>query len=72
MNRRTRKLAGTVAILVFVIVYALAAMMLGQSNLLLGASKLGQGVFYLVAGLAWIVPLMPLIRWMERPDPEEI
>jgi hypothetical protein len=19
-------------------------------------------------GLAWILPLMPLIRWMERPD----
>jgi hypothetical protein len=71
MRRRSRKFAGTVAMLVFVIVYALAIMALGQSNLLVGASKLGQGVFYLVAGLAWILPLMPLLRWMERPDPDE-
>jgi hypothetical protein len=20
-------------------------------------------------GMAWIVPAMPLIRWMEKPDP---
>lgn len=24
-----------------------------------------QGVFYLVAGLAWIIPLKPLLTWME-------
>ncbi len=24
-----------------------------------------QGLFYLVAGLAWIAPLKPLLRWME-------
>ena len=29
-----------------------------------------QAVFYAIVGLAWILPLMPLITWMERPDPE--
>ena len=24
-----------------------------------------QGIFYLVAGIAWILPLKPLLRWME-------
>ena len=24
-----------------------------------------QAVFYLVAGIAWIAPLRPLLRWME-------
>lgn len=24
-----------------------------------------QAVFYLVAGIAWILPLKPLLRWME-------
>lgn len=24
-----------------------------------------QGMFYLVAGLAWILPLKPLLRWAE-------
>ncbi|HYF54899.1 MAG TPA: DUF2842 domain-containing protein [Salinarimonas sp.] len=21
-------------------------------------------------GLAWVLPVMPLIKWMERPDPD--
>lgn len=24
-----------------------------------------QGVFYVVAGIVWILPLKPLLRWME-------
>jgi hypothetical protein len=24
-----------------------------------------------VAGLGWILPLMPVIKWMEKPDPED-
>ncbi len=24
-----------------------------------------QGLFYLVAGIAWVLPLKPLLRWME-------
>jgi len=27
-----------------------------------------QAVIYSILGIAWIFPLMPLIRWMERPD----
>ncbi len=27
-----------------------------------------QSVLYAILGIAWIIPLMPLIRWMERPD----
>ena len=70
MPRRTRKLIGTVAILGFVCVYALVVMVVAQGRIQ-DASKAIQAIFYLVAGLAWILPLMPLIRWMERPDPEE-
>ncbi len=67
MNRRTRKFIGTLSMLVFVIVYALVVMALAQP-ILMDASKLTQGLFYFIAGLSWILPLMPLIRWMERPD----
>ena len=24
-----------------------------------------------LAGMGWILPLMPLIRWMERPDSDD-
>ena len=69
MRRRHRKLVGTVAILAFVLVYGPLAMALAESRIL-EAPKLVQATAYLLLGLAWIVPLLPLIRWMERPDPE--
>jgi predicted membrane channel-forming protein YqfA (hemolysin III family) len=67
MPRRLRKLVGTLTIFVFVILYALVAMALAESRIV-EAPKVLQTIFYVVLGLAWIVPVMPLIRWMERPD----
>ncbi|GGH21406.1 hypothetical protein GCM10007036_25660 [Alsobacter metallidurans] len=70
MRRRTRKFIGAVAMLFFVCFYALAMMALAQGSIQ-DAGKLAQAIFYVVAGIGWIVPLMPLIKWMERPDPED-
>ncbi|CAH1671863.1 conserved hypothetical protein [Hyphomicrobiales bacterium] len=67
MRRRTRKFLGTVFMLVFVCVYALVAMALAQGRVQ-ASSKGIQMAFYVIVGLAWILPLLPLIRWMERPD----
>ena len=67
MTRRNRKLAGAIAMLAFVAIYALVVMALAQP-ILSGASKLMQGLFYAIAGLGWILPLLPLIKWMERKD----
>ena len=69
MPRRTRQLIGTLAMLAFVLVYGPLAMALAESRIL-DAPKLVQAVAYLVLGLAWILPLMPLIKWMARPDPD--
>jgi hypothetical protein len=65
MDQRSRKFIGAVAMLVFVIVYALIAMMLAQARPTQEAPVLLQTLIYAVLGLAWILPLMPLIRWME-------
>jgi hypothetical protein len=27
---------------------------------------------YIVLGLAWILPILPLIRWMVRPDADNL
>ncbi len=70
MRRRTRKLVGALFMLVFVCVYSLVAMMIAQGRLQ-EADKIWQNLYYAAAGLSWILPLMPLIRWMERPDPED-
>lgn len=67
MSMRTRKLVGTILILVFIAVYAFAAMMVAIA-LQVGASKLVELLYYLVAGLLWTVPVALLIRWMHRPD----
>jgi hypothetical protein len=32
------------------------------------ASAFLQGLYYAVLGMVWILPMMPLIRWMQRPD----
>ena len=67
MSRRTRQLVGTLALIGFVIIYGPLAMALAESRIM-EAPKLVQALAYLVLGLVWIVPLMPLIRWMARPD----
>ena len=69
MRRRTRKLIGTAAILIVVIVYGPVAMALADSRIALAPHAV-QVLAYMVLGLIWIVPLLPVIRWMEKPDPE--
>lgn len=69
MRVRTRKFVGTLLSIVFLAIYALLAMALAESRIQ-DASNLVRLVVYVVLGIAWVLPLMPLIRWMQRPDPE--
>ena len=67
MPRRIRVLIGTVAILAFVCLYAPIAMALADSRIAETPAAV-QAILYSILGIGWILPLMPLIRWMERPD----
>ncbi len=67
MPNRLRKLIGAVALLVLVMVWALLAMALAQS-VLLNINGLVAGIYYLVAGLGWVLPAMPIISWMAKGD----
>jgi hypothetical protein len=69
MRVRTRKLVGTLVSIVFLAVYALLAMALAESRIQ-DASNIVRLVVYVILGIAWILPLMPLIAWMQRPDPQ--
>jgi len=60
-----RRLVGTIALLVLLVVYALAVMMVAVT-VLPQLGKWAEPVFYLVGGLVWIVPAGLLIRWMYR------
>ena len=63
----TRKFIGTVALLVLVFVWGLLAMALAQS-VLTDINGFVAAIYYVVAGLGWVLPAMPLISWMARPD----
>jgi hypothetical protein len=68
MPVRIRKLIGGVAMIAFVCIYAVLAMALAQSRPLQEAPGFVQTIGYVVLGLAWTLPLAPLVKWMERPD----
>jgi hypothetical protein len=63
MSLRLRKLIGAVALIVLVTTWALVAMALAQSPAI-KASGLIETIYYVVAGLGWVLPAMPLIKWM--------
>ena len=65
MPIRLRKLIGTVALLVLVIVWALVAMALAQ-NPFIRENQIASITYYVVAGMGWVLPAMPLISWMSR------
>lgn len=67
MILRTRKFVGAIALLVFLAVYALAAMLVAVA-MQVNASKTAELIFFPVAGLLWVLPAMWLVRWMQRPD----
>jgi len=50
-----------------VVVWSLMGMAAAQMPWL-ASSGLAQAVFYVVAGIGWVLPAMPIISWMARPD----
>jgi len=67
MPLRLRKLIGAFALLALVVIWALLAMALAQS-VLTSVSGWVAAIYYVIAGMGWILPAMPLIRWMSKPD----
>jgi hypothetical protein len=67
MTIRTRKFLGTIALLVLVTVWSLMAMAVAQMPWLANSGLL-QAIFYIVAGMGWVLPAMPIVSWMARPD----
>ena len=67
MSIRIRKLIGTIALLLLVSVWGLFAMALAQS-VLTDINGFVATIYYVVAGLGWVLPAMPLISWMSKPN----
>jgi uncharacterized protein DUF2842 len=66
MPARIRKLIGAVALVTLAIVWALVAMAVAQFPVI-KANAVAEAIYYVVAGLGWVLPAMPLVKWMARP-----
>lgn len=63
MNPSWRKGAGILIILSLILIWAI--LIASMSPIVGKWPVFVQGAFYLVMGIVWIVPLKPLIRWIE-------
>ena len=61
-----RKPAAIAAI--FALIVGLAVFVASVARFVGNWPVLVQAIFYLAAGLVWIAPLKPLLRWAERPS----
>jgi len=67
MPARLRKLLGAVVLVILVVTWSLVAMAVAQFPVI-KANGVVEAIYYVVAGLCWILPAMPLVKWMSRPD----
>ena len=67
MTIRTRKFFGTIFLLLLALVWSLTGMAVAQIPVLANSGWL-QAIFYVVAGMGWVLPAMPIVSWMSRPD----
>ncbi len=70
MPIRLRKFIGAVALFVLVIVWALLAMALAQVPAIRD-NAIASVAYYVIAGLGWVVPAMPIVTWMARPGTKQ-
>jgi uncharacterized membrane protein YedE/YeeE len=67
MTIRTRKFFGAIALVVLAATWALVGMALAQMPWI-ASSGLLQAAYYVVVGMGWVLPAMPIVSWMSRPD----
>ena len=63
MNPSWRNLAGIVLILALILVWSVAVV--AGYDLIAGAAWPLHALYFLVAGTVWVLPLKPLLRWMQ-------
>lgn len=64
MTSRSRKLIGMVIMLVYLTLYCLLALAVAIVLDVHTTAKWVELAFYIIAGLAWVMPAAWIIRWM--------
>jgi hypothetical protein len=65
MPIRLRKFIGAILLLILVIAWALVAMALSQAPAIHDSTLLSIA-YYVVAGIGWVLPAMPIVAWMSK------
>lgn len=71
MSSAQRRWIGAAAMTAFVIVYIAVAMIVG-AIWILPLPPMAQLAFYMLAGFAWVLPAMAIIKWMRRPSGTDV
>jgi hypothetical protein len=66
MPIRVRKFIGTVLLIILVLGWALFFMALAQGRIQ-QAGGFWHFMYYVIAGMGWIVPAGIIIKWMQKP-----
>jgi Protein of unknown function (DUF2842) len=63
MPIRLRKFIGAIGLFVLVVAWALVAMALAQVPVI-RENAVASVAYYIVAGIGWVLPAMPIVAWM--------
>ncbi len=67
INNRLKKLIGTIIIPIWLIIFIGIVALLAEL-LLPNLNGLMIFLFYLISGLIWILPVLPIISWMQKQN----
>ena len=66
MTPRIRKLVGAILLLVVLAVYSLGAMLVAVILQVNEANESIELLYYVVAGVLWVLPAGLIIKWMQK------
>ncbi|HEX5666985.1 MAG TPA: DUF2842 domain-containing protein [Hyphomicrobium sp.] len=66
MPPRTRKLVGAILLLIVIAIYSLLAMAAAIILQVNEANKTVELIYYVTAGLLWVLPAGWIIKWMQK------
>jgi Protein of unknown function (DUF2842) len=70
MPIRLRKFIGAILLFVLVIVWALVAMALAQAPII-HDNTIASIAYYVIAGIGWVLPALPIVSWMSWKQPTD-
>ena len=65
LKKKNKKLIGTIIIPIWLIFFLIVVSILGEI-FLPNFNKFETFLFYFIGGMSWIIPMLPLISWMQK------